>query len=224
MKLVEGTVTIHPSQTWPDKHAVHLSHGQSCVVCHLHPRPTGLAEEGSGCAATTTHTTRSLVSSINLKPRKIRSNPAGKKDSLACLSERSTKKSERRSNDAKTNHKKHTADTTQDKTTTQKAPTDPSVAFLSLSLSPSIFPNNTTMSFTDESLPMSTADLTQLVRIRMQDDGLASAAPKTVMEVFDTTVKKFPDKPALHQKVVKKVCSNGRCCSDPYGTNTTSWG
>ena len=80
------------------------------------------------------------------------------------------------------------------------------------------------MSFTDESLPMSTADLTQLVRIRMQDDGLASAAPKTVMEVFDTTVKKFPDKPALHQKVVKKVCSNGRCCSDPYGTNTTSWG
>ena len=135
MKLVEGTVTIHPSQTWPDKHAVHLSHGQSCVVCHLHPRPTRLAEEGSGCAAATTHTTRSLVSSINLKPRKIRSNPAGKKDSLACLSERSTKKSERRSNDAKTNHKKHTADTTQDKTTTQKAPTDPSVAFLSLCLS-----------------------------------------------------------------------------------------
>ena len=54
-------------------------------------------------------------------------------------------------------------------------------------------------------LPHATSDLKQPVKLRMTDKGVGAVKPKTVLECFDETVKKYPNKPALHQKVVKKV-------------------
>eukprot|EP00542_Grammatophora_oceanica_P011841 CAMPEP_0194049404 /NCGR_PEP_ID=MMETSP0009_2-20130614/30632_1 /TAXON_ID=210454 /ORGANISM="Grammatophora oceanica, Strain CCMP 410" /LENGTH=680 /DNA_ID=CAMNT_0038695557 /DNA_START=51 /DNA_END=2093 /DNA_ORIENTATION=+ len=54
---------------------------------------------------------------------------------------------------------------------------------------------------TDSSLPVSTSDVTQGVRLRLGEKGLAAEKPKTVMQNFDLIVKAHGDKPALHQKV-----------------------
>lgn len=53
-------------------------------------------------------------------------------------------------------------------------------------------------------LPWRTSDIKQEVRIRM-GEGKASIPPTTVMELFDTTVLRFPDEPALYQKVLDSV-------------------
>lgn len=54
-------------------------------------------------------------------------------------------------------------------------------------------------------LPLSTADVTQEVKVRKGDSGQEALAPKTVMAAFDAMVKKNGSKPALHQKRVEPV-------------------
>jgi len=52
-------------------------------------------------------------------------------------------------------------------------------------------------------LPISTADVSQEVKIRMGESGQAALPPTTVMIKFDSIVEKYGDQPALHQKVLK---------------------
>ena len=54
-------------------------------------------------------------------------------------------------------------------------------------------------------LPISTADVTKEVKIRMGKKGQSAIPTTTVMKKFDAMVKKHGDKPALHQKVLKAV-------------------
>jgi hypothetical protein len=54
-------------------------------------------------------------------------------------------------------------------------------------------------------LPISTADVSKEVKIRMGKDGQSAIPTTTVMKKFDAMVKKHGDKPALHQKVLKAV-------------------
>jgi hypothetical protein len=54
-------------------------------------------------------------------------------------------------------------------------------------------------------LPISTADVTKEVKIRMGKKGQSAIPATTVMKKFDAMVKKHGDKPALHQKVLKAV-------------------
>ena len=53
-------------------------------------------------------------------------------------------------------------------------------------------------------LPYSTANKTQPVRLRM-GEGTAGLEAVSIVQAFDTTVAKFGDKPALHQKILKPV-------------------
>ena len=50
-------------------------------------------------------------------------------------------------------------------------------------------------------LPLSTSDIKQEVAIRKGDGEFYNLPALTVMECFDATVKKYGDKPALHQKI-----------------------
>jgi long-chain-fatty-acid--CoA ligase ACSBG len=52
-------------------------------------------------------------------------------------------------------------------------------------------------------LPISTADVSKEVKIRMGKEGQSALPPTTVMKKFDAVVKKHGDKPAFHQKVLK---------------------
>ena len=52
-------------------------------------------------------------------------------------------------------------------------------------------------------LPFATSDKRQPVKIRIGPG--AEQEPKTVIQVFDAIVKKYGNKPALHQKIVKPV-------------------
>jgi hypothetical protein len=54
-------------------------------------------------------------------------------------------------------------------------------------------------------LPISTADVSKEVKIRMGKEGQSALPPTTVMQNFDAVVKKHGDKPAFHQKVLKPV-------------------
>jgi hypothetical protein len=54
-------------------------------------------------------------------------------------------------------------------------------------------------------LPISTADVSKEVKIRMGKEGQSAIPATTVMKKFDAMVKKHGDKPALHQKVLKAV-------------------
>jgi hypothetical protein len=64
-------------------------------------------------------------------------------------------------------------------------------------------------------LPISTADLAKEVKIRIDMEGQSAIPATTVMKKFDAIVKKYGDKPALHQKVLKAVRQRIRtasCC------------
>jgi hypothetical protein len=54
-------------------------------------------------------------------------------------------------------------------------------------------------------LPISTADVAKEVKIRMGKEGQSAIPTTTVIKNFDNIVKKYGDKPALHQKVLKAV-------------------
>lgn len=54
-------------------------------------------------------------------------------------------------------------------------------------------------------LPLFTSDVKQEVAIRKGDGDFYNIPSKTVMECFDETVAKHGSKPALHQKIPKKV-------------------
>ena len=54
-------------------------------------------------------------------------------------------------------------------------------------------------------IPLSTSDVKQEVAIRKGDGDFYNLPALTVMECFDATVKKYGDKPALHQKIPVKV-------------------
>ena len=58
------------------------------------------------------------------------------------------------------------------------------------------------------SLPLSTSDASQEVKIRMAKEGLGAAPVKTVMESFDEVVAKHGSKPALYHKRPEKVRNN----------------
>ena len=62
-----------------------------------------------------------------------------------------------------------------------------------------------TLPVDDPSLPLSTADVKQQVRIRMGKEGLAARPTETVFQVFNATVERIPNAPALHQKRPKSV-------------------
>jgi hypothetical protein len=51
-------------------------------------------------------------------------------------------------------------------------------------------------------LPFSTSKKDQLVKIR-QGDGMAGLEPLTISQSFSNIIKKYGDKPALHQKILK---------------------
>jgi len=56
------------------------------------------------------------------------------------------------------------------------------------------------------SLPLSTSDIKQEVKIRMlSESGQAALPPTTVMAHFNERVKAMGDKPALHAKILKDV-------------------
>lgn len=78
--------------------------------------------------------------------------------------------------------------------------------------------NRNMTDYSSVSLPFSTSKKDEPVRIRMEspDSGFAGIAPTTMVEVFDSVVKKYGDKPALHQKVLK----DGVSASD---TAWTTW-
>ena len=60
--------------------------------------------------------------------------------------------------------------------------------------------------YASSSLPFSTSEKSDAVRIRMGDEGtMEGIAPKTMVKQFDDIVAKYGDKPALHQKVLKEV-------------------
>ena len=67
-------------------------------------------------------------------------------------------------------------------------------------------------------LPLSTSDVKQEVAIRKGDGDFYNLPAMTVMECFDAAVKKYGDKPALHQKVLAKVSESVRCMAGPYFT------
>ena len=52
-------------------------------------------------------------------------------------------------------------------------------------------------------LPFATSDKRQAVKIRLGPG--AKQKPRTVTQNFDDIVKKYPNKPALHQKIVPPV-------------------
>ena len=56
-------------------------------------------------------------------------------------------------------------------------------------------------------LPFSTSDVTAEVAIR-KGEGVAGEEPVTVMQNWDRIVAKHGDRPALHQKVVRRVTWN----------------
>ena len=53
-------------------------------------------------------------------------------------------------------------------------------------------------------MPFTTCDRTKKVDIRM-GSGQAGMEPRTLVQNFDEIVKKYGDRPALHQKVIGKV-------------------
>lgn len=53
--------------------------------------------------------------------------------------------------------------------------------------------------------PMYTADVKTEVAIRKGEGEYYNLKELTILESFDNTVKKFGDKPAIHQKVLKEV-------------------
>jgi hypothetical protein len=55
------------------------------------------------------------------------------------------------------------------------------------------------------SLPLCTSDVTQEVAIRQTKDGFAKIPPLTVMQNFDAVVAKYGGKPALNQKIVRRM-------------------
>ncbi len=55
-----------------------------------------------------------------------------------------------------------------------------------------------------EQFPYATSKKEQPVKIRV-GEGLAGIEPKTIIQQFESTVEKFGDKPALHQKVLEEV-------------------
>jgi hypothetical protein len=61
-------------------------------------------------------------------------------------------------------------------------------------------------------LPISTADVSKEVKIRMGKEGQSAIPTTTVMKKFDAMVKKHGDKPALHQKVLKAVRQRIKDC------------
>lgn len=62
--------------------------------------------------------------------------------------------------------------------------------------------------YASSSLPFSTSEKSDAVRIRMGDEGtMEGIAPKTMVKQFDDIVAKYGDKPALHQKVLKEGAS-----------------
>jgi hypothetical protein len=58
------------------------------------------------------------------------------------------------------------------------------------------------------SLPISTADVTEAVKIRMGTKGMSAIPAMTIMDNFNEIVQRCGDKPALYQKVLNEV----RCC------------
>ena len=54
-------------------------------------------------------------------------------------------------------------------------------------------------------IPLSTSNVKQEVAIRKGDGEFYNLPALTVMECFDETVKKYGDKPALHQKIPVEV-------------------
>ncbi len=59
-------------------------------------------------------------------------------------------------------------------------------------------------------LPISTADVAKEVKIRMGKEGQSAIPTTTVIKNFDAIVKKYGDKPALHQKVLKAVSNEAK--------------
>jgi hypothetical protein len=59
-------------------------------------------------------------------------------------------------------------------------------------------------------LPISTADVSKEVKIRMGKEGQSAIPTTTVIKNFDAIVKKYGDKPALHQKVLKAVSNEAK--------------
>ena len=53
---------------------------------------------------------------------------------------------------------------------------------------------------TDSNLPISTANVTQAVKIRMGEKGMSAIPARTIMNSFDEIVAKCGDQPALFQK------------------------
>ena len=53
---------------------------------------------------------------------------------------------------------------------------------------------------TDSNLPISTANVTQAVKIRMGETGMSAVPARTIMDNFDEIVAKCGDQPALFQK------------------------
>lgn len=60
--------------------------------------------------------------------------------------------------------------------------------------------SNSNSSSSNNNLPLSTTDLQEEVKIRMGTSGAAALPPKTVLQVFQATVEKLGDAPALYQK------------------------
>lgn len=54
-------------------------------------------------------------------------------------------------------------------------------------------------------LPFFTSELSQEVQVRRAEEGIAAVPAKTVLEVFDATVTRVGNKPALFQKRPQEV-------------------
>jgi long-chain-fatty-acid--CoA ligase ACSBG len=73
--------------------------------------------------------------------------------------------------------------------------------------------NGSSSTNSSSNLPLSTSDLKQEVRLRLEPEGHASLAPETVLHMLDATVERCADKPALSQK---RVPPGGRASDVPY--------
>mmetsp|Transcript_22288 Transcript_22288/g.48419 ORF Transcript_22288/g.48419 Transcript_22288/m.48419 type:complete len:591 (+) Transcript_22288:45-1817(+) len=74
-----------------------------------------------------------------------------------------------------------------------------------------------TVAVDDPSLPLSTADVKQQVRIRLGKEGTPALKPKTVFEAFEKTVARIPNNTALSQKRPK----TGETAADVAWTSWT---
>ena len=70
-------------------------------------------------------------------------------------------------------------------------------------------------------LPFFTSDIKQEVKLRMTSEGAGSWKPKTVMEVFNDTVARVGDKPALYQKRPEEVCQESSLPIQMYSSSLT---